>query len=48
MARKINISEMSHEEVIAYAEKCKQQNQDRVNRYYQNTVIRLIIILKKS
>jgi hypothetical protein len=38
MARKIDISEMTHEEVIAYAEKCKQQTQDRVNRYYHNTV----------
>jgi len=38
MARKINISEMTHEEVIAYAERCKQQNRDRVNRYYHNTI----------
>jgi hypothetical protein len=38
MARKIDISEMRHEEVIAYAEKCKQQNRDRVTRFYQNTV----------
>ena len=38
MARKIDISEMTHEEVIAYAEKVKQQTRDRVNRYYHNTV----------
>jgi hypothetical protein len=38
MARKIDISEMTHEEVIAYAEKVKQQARDRVNRYYHNTV----------
>ena len=29
---------MSHEEVIAFAESCKQQNRDRQNKYYQNTV----------
>ena len=29
MGRKIEISDMSHEEVIAYAERCKQQNRDR-------------------
>ena len=38
MTRKVNISEMTHEEVIAYAERCKQQNRDRVNRYYHNTI----------
>ncbi len=38
MPRKIDIAEMTHEEVIAYAEKCKQQTRDRVNRYYHNTV----------
>ena len=38
MGRKVEISEMSHEEVIAYAERCKQQNRDRQNKYYQNTV----------
>ena len=38
MPKKIDISEMTHEEVIAYAEKVKQQARDRVNRYYQNTV----------
>ena len=38
MPRKIDISEMTHEEVIAYAEKVKQQARDRVNRYYHNTV----------
>ena len=38
MGRKVEISDMSHEEVIAYAERCKQQNRDRQNKYYQNTV----------
>ena len=38
MGRKIEISQMSQEEVIAYAERCKQQNRDRQNKYYQNTV----------
>jgi hypothetical protein len=38
MARKIDISKMTHEEVNAYAEKCKYKNWDRVNRCYQNTV----------
>ena len=38
MPKKIDISEMTHEEVIAYAEKVKQQGRDRVNRYYHNTV----------
>ena len=38
MPKKIDISEMTHEEVIAYAEKVKQQARDRVNRYYHNTV----------
>lgn len=28
MGRKVEISQMSHEEVIAYAERCKQQNRD--------------------
>ena len=36
--KKIEISDMSHEEVIAYAERCKQQNRDRQNKYYQKTV----------
>ena len=36
MPKKIDISEMTHEEVIAYAEKVKQQARDRVN--YHNTV----------
>ena len=38
MGRKVEISQMSHEEVIAYAERFKQQNRDRQNKYYQNTV----------
>ena len=38
MPKKIDISEMTHEEVIVYAEKVKQQARDRVNRYYHNTV----------
>jgi hypothetical protein len=38
MPKKIDISQMTHEEVIAYAEKVKQQARDRVNKYYHNTV----------
>jgi len=38
MPKKIDIAEMTHEEVIAYAEKVKQQARDRVNKYYHNTV----------
>ena len=38
MGRKLEISDMSREEVKAYAEKCKQQNRDRQIKYYQNTV----------
>ena len=38
MAKKIDISQMTHEEVVAYAEKVKQQARDRVNKYYHNTV----------
>ena len=38
MGRKVEISQMSHEEVIAYAERIKQQNRDRQNKYYQNTI----------
>jgi len=38
MARKIDISQMTNEEIIAYAERVKQQARDRVNKYYHNTV----------
>ena len=38
MPKKNDISEMTLEEVIAYAEKVKQQARDRVNKYYHNTV----------
>ena len=38
MPRKIDISQMTTEEIVAYAEKVKQQNRDRVNKHYQNTI----------
>ncbi len=38
MPRKIDISQMTTEEIVAYAEKVKQQNRDRVNKYYKNTI----------
>ncbi len=38
MPRKIDISQMTTEEVVAYAEKVKQQNRDRVTKYYKNTI----------
>ena len=38
MARKIDISQMTNEEIIAYAARVKQQARDRVNKYYHNTV----------
>ena len=38
MPRKIDISQMTTEEVVAYAEKVKQQNRDRVNKHYKNTI----------
>ena len=36
MPRKIDISQMTTEEIVAYAEKVKQQNRDRVTKYYKN------------
>jgi hypothetical protein len=38
MPRKIDISQMTTEEIVAYAEKVKQQNRDRVTKYYKNTI----------
>ncbi len=38
MPRKIDISQMTTEEIVAYAEKVKQQNRDRVTKYYRNTI----------
>ena len=38
MPRKIDISQMTTEEIVAYAERVKQQNRDRVNKYYNNTI----------
>jgi hypothetical protein len=29
---------MTTEEIVAYAEKVKQQNRDRVTKYYKNTI----------
>ena len=38
MPRKIDISQMTPDEIVAYAEKVKQQNRDRVTKYYKNTI----------
>ena len=38
MPRKIDISQMTTEEIVAYAEKVKQQSRDRVTKYYRNTI----------
>ena len=38
MPRKIDISQMTTEEIVSYAERVKQQNRDRVNKYYNNTI----------
>ena len=38
MPRKIDISQMTTEEIVTYAERVKQQNRDRVNKYYNNTM----------
>ena len=37
MTRKIDITKMTFEEIIAYAEKAKQNNRDNNARYYNNT-----------
>ena len=39
MPRKIDISQMTTEEIVVYAEKVKQQNRDRVTKYYKNTSV---------
>jgi hypothetical protein len=38
MTRKIDISQMTPDEIVAYAEKVKQQNRDRVKKHYNNTI----------
>ena len=38
MPRKIDISQMTTEQIVAYAEKVKQQNRDRVKKHYNNTI----------
>ncbi len=38
MPRKIDISQMTTEEIVAYTEKVKQQNRDTVTKYYKNTI----------
>ena len=38
MPKKIDISQMTTEEIVAYAEKVKQQNHDRVKKHYENTI----------
>jgi hypothetical protein len=38
MPRKIDISQMTPDEIVAYAEKVKKQNRDRVKKHYNNTI----------
>ena len=38
MPRKIDISQMTPDEIVTYAEKVKQQNRDRVKKHYNNTI----------
>ncbi len=38
MPRKIDISQMTPDEIVAYVEKVKQQNRDRVKKHYNNTI----------
>lgn len=38
MAHKIDINKMTIEEIMAYVEKTKQQNRDRVKKHYYNTI----------
>jgi len=38
MPKRIDISQMTHEEIVEYAERVKQQNRDRVKKYYENTI----------
>ena len=38
MAKKIDISQMTTEEIVAYAERVKQQNRERVKKHYHNTI----------
>ncbi len=38
MPRKIDISQMTPDEIVAYVEKVKQQNRDRVTKYCKNTI----------
>lgn len=36
--KKIGITQMTTEEIIAYAERVKQQNCERVKKHYHNTI----------
>ena len=38
MPKKIDISQMTTEEIVAYAERVRQQNRDRVKKHYENTI----------
>jgi hypothetical protein len=38
ISRKIDISQMTPDEIVEYDEKVKQQNRDRVTKYYKNTI----------
>jgi hypothetical protein len=45
MTKKIDISQMTTEEIVPYVEKVKQQNRDRVNKHYNNTINGIMLIL---
>ncbi len=38
MPKKFDISQMTTEEIVAFAEKVKQQTRDRVKKHYENTI----------
>jgi hypothetical protein len=38
MPRKIDISQMTPDEIVAYTEKVKKQNRDGVKKHYNNTI----------
>jgi hypothetical protein len=38
MPKRIDISQMTNEEIAAYAERVRQQNRDRVKKHYENTI----------
>jgi hypothetical protein len=38
MPKRIDISQMTNEQIVAYAERVRQQNRDRVKKHYENTI----------